>query len=100
MNTIACKIDVTKIDKSRLFKGKKGIYLDCLLIEKESQYGDDFVIVQGVTKEERQAGIKGAILGNAKFLGGKAQPQQAPALRQATASDMPPELPIEDDVPF
>lgn len=68
---IAAKIDVTKIDKSRLFQGKNGAkYLDVILIEsKESRYGDNFMVTQAVTQEERKAGTRGAILGNAKYLG-------------------------------
>jgi len=76
--TISCKIDVTKIDKTKLFKGKKGTYLDAILIEKKSEYGDDYMIVQGVSKEEREAGIKGAILGNAKIHGKQEAKQQSP----------------------
>lgn len=96
METIVAKIDVTKIEKARLFKGEKGTYLDVVLIPRENdQYGNDFMVVQSVTKEEREKGVKGPILGNAKFLrkrGEQAQgPQQAPAARSA---------PDDTDVPF
>ena len=68
-NVITCKVDVLKINKDRLFKGKKGTYLDLVLIPTpDSQYGDDYMVVQGVTKEERDAGQRGDILGNAKIL--------------------------------
>ena len=64
---ISLKIDVTKIDKSRLFKGEKGTYLDAVLIETpNNQYGDDYMIVQSVSKEEREQGVRGEILGNGK----------------------------------
>lgn len=64
------KIDVSKIDKSKLFKGSKGTYLDIVLIDTPgNQYGD-FMICQGLTKEDRAAGQKGAILGNGKVIGG------------------------------
>lgn len=74
---ISLKIDVSKIDKSRLFKGAKGTYLDAILIETpEGKYGD-YMIAQSVSKEERQAGVKGAILGNGKNIGGGyAQPKR------------------------
>lgn len=66
---ITAKLDVTKIEKSRLYKGEKGTYLDIVLIEtKNSQYGDDYMVVQGVSKEEREAGKKGNILGNARIV--------------------------------
>jgi len=69
--TITLKIDVDKIDKDRLFKGKKGTYLDAVLFlnEEDDEYGNNGMIVQSVSKEEREAGTKGAILGNAKMFG-------------------------------
>lgn len=67
---IKLKINVSKIDKARLFKGEKGTYLDCVLIDTpDGKYGD-YMIVQEVTKEERQSGVKGTIIGNAKNFGG------------------------------
>ena len=66
---IKLQIDVTKINKDKLFKGEKGTYLNCVLIETpNNQYGNSHMIVQDTSKEEREAGIKGAILGNAKEL--------------------------------
>ena len=66
MEIINLKIDVTKITKSRLFKGEKGTYLDCSLIPTpNSKYGD-YMIVEQVTKEERAQNVKGVILGNGK----------------------------------
>jgi len=67
------KIDVTKIDKARLFQGKNGArYLDFALIETpNNQYGDSHMIVQSVSKDEREAGVKGNILGNIKEVGAK-----------------------------
>jgi len=64
---VRLKIDVTKIDKERLFQGKKGTYLDAtvFLDDDPGQYGDNGMITQDVSKEEREAGTKGAILGNA-----------------------------------
>ena len=63
------KINVTKIDKARLFKGEKGTYLDAVAyidIDKVGEYGDNGMITQGVTKEQKANGDKGAILGNSK----------------------------------
>ena len=63
---IRLKIDVSKIDKSKLYKGAKGIYLDAVLFlnDEIDQYGNNGMIVQQVTKEEREQGVRGAILGN------------------------------------
>lgn len=59
---IIVKIDVMKIDKSKLFSGKNGAkYLDIVLMENrdgEDQYGNSHMAVQGVTKEERANGVR------------------------------------------
>lgn len=69
---ISLRIDVSKIDKTRLFKGEKGTYLDCVLIETPAaKHGNDYMIVESITKEERDAGKKGTILGNGKTLASK-----------------------------
>ena len=68
--TIALKINVTNIDKNRLYKGKKGTYLDAILHfdDVQDKYDNNGMIVQSVSKEERDNGVKGEILGNAKLL--------------------------------
>lgn len=76
---ISVKIDVTKIDKSHLFDGKNGAkYLDVILIETpDNRYGNDYMAAQSVSKEAREAGEKGPILGNGKIVGkGKSAPKK------------------------
>jgi len=66
---ISISIDVSKIKKEKLYKGAKGLYLDAVLIETpDNQYGNDYMVVQSVSKEEREQGIRGEILGNAKII--------------------------------
>ena len=75
---VSIKLDVTKIDKNRLFKGGKGTYLDATMfidIDNQGQYGDNGMITQDVTKEEKAAGKKGAILGNVKVFWNDSQQQ-------------------------
>jgi hypothetical protein len=99
MKIILVKMDVTKIDKNRLFKGAKGTYLDFALMEHDQpdQYGNDFMVVQSVSKEERLKGARGAILGNGKYAGGKpARTQTTQTASQAGTTGEPP----DDDVPF
>jgi hypothetical protein len=92
---IICKINVTKIDKARLFKGEKGTYLDIALVPtSNSTYGDDFMIVQSVSKEEREAGKKGNIIGNARFVK-KGARTKAPTPAIPKEDDG-----LGDDVPF
>ena len=64
------KIDVTKIDKDRLYKGEKGTYLDAVVIwsDQPDKYGNDGMIAQQVTKEERENKVRGNILGNAQHI--------------------------------
>jgi hypothetical protein len=71
---VKCKIDVQKIDKSHLYKTDKGNYLNVLLMENKggkSKYGDDGFIIQGVSKEAREAGERGPIIGNWQHLEAK-----------------------------
>ncbi len=67
---LSLKIDVTNIDKTKLVVGKKGTYLDAQVfvnLDEADQYGNHGMITQQVSEEERKAGEKGAILGNAKI---------------------------------
>lgn len=75
---ISLSIDVDKLDVKRLYKGKKGKYLSATLFLKEEvdQYGNNGFIVESITKEEREAGKKGTIIGNAKFMAGGSKPSQ------------------------
>jgi hypothetical protein len=63
---IKLRLDVTKIDKAGLYKGTKGTYLDCVAWPSKTpgQYGDTHYVVQELSKEKRDAGEKGAIIGN------------------------------------
>lgn len=95
---ITAKINCSKIDKAKLFKGEQGTYLDIVLIETPNgQYGD-WMVCQATTKEERAAGKRGAILGNGKNIqakGGnpKPAPRPTPAARPRPATN-------EDDVRY
>jgi len=92
-------LDVSKIDKSKLYKGKKGIYLNAavLLKDESDQYGNDGMIVQDVSKEEREQGVKGAILGNGKWAGQRPEQIancQAENCPQSNADDDGDEIPF------
>ena len=79
---VSLKINVSQIDKMRLFAGQKGKYLDATVfidIDQLDQYGNSGMITQDVKKEEKQQGVKGNILGNCKvFWNDGGQAQQAP----------------------
>jgi len=89
---VAIKIDVTKIDKERLFQGAKGTYLDAVVFleDEEDQYGNNGMITQQVSKEERQSGVKGNILGNVKIVGQTdSNPSTNTQPAQTGAEDLP-----------
>lgn len=83
---IEIKIDVTKIEKARIYEGKKGKYLHMTMFldtEKESQYGDHGFVTHKLDKEERDQGVKSPILGNGKiFYVDEGQSQQPRATQQ------------------
>jgi hypothetical protein len=92
---ITISIDVTKIDKERLYKGEKGTYMNLTTFidpDTEDQYGNHGFIAQSQTKEERESGAeRPAILGNCKVIfkeGGSA------------ASSSNSSAPITEDIPF
>ncbi len=97
---IVLKIDVTKISKEDLFVGKKGgKYLDAALHDKPNDFGDDGFVTQSVSKEKRDAGVKGPIIGNWRHVGAK--PKQATPKPSPSKPEPPENEPVtEDDVPF
>jgi len=90
---ISISIDVTKIDKSRLFTGKKGVYMDLTTfidLDEKDQYDNNGFISQSQTKEERDAGAdRTPILGNCKvfFNDGATQPTPPSMIEPAPADD-------------
>ena len=94
---ISIRITREKIAKEHCYVGKSGTYCDMVLFDNKAgkdQYGYDGFVVQSVSKEARQQGVKGPIIGNWKRIGEdkpKAAAAAAPALT-ATEDD--------DDVPF
>ena len=64
---IKIRIDVSKILKEHIYHGKKGKYLDCAVWPNRDgadDYGFTHRIVQEVSREAREAGEKGPIIGN------------------------------------
>ncbi len=85
---IKLKLDVTKIDKAHLYRGAKGTYLDAVAWPRKDgpdEYGNSHFIVQDLPRAARDAGAKGAIIGNMTLDG------SAPATQTADN---------RDDIPF
>jgi hypothetical protein len=93
---ISLKIDCTKIDKSRLYKGAKGTYLDLTTFvdtEQRDQYENNGFISQSLTKEEREAKYQTPILGNVKVFYTDST-TTAPAVAAMSIEE------LDDDIPF
>lgn len=69
MKIINAKINVNNIDRDKLYKGKKGLYLNVVLIPTPNSQYSDYMIKQQTTKDEPDI-----ILGNAsEFIPGPEQ---------------------------
>ncbi len=66
---ISLSINLSKIDKSKIFEGKKGQYLDLTTfvnLDDVDEYGKNGFITQSISKENRSNGVKMPIIGNNK----------------------------------
>lgn len=109
---ISLKIDVTKIEKERIFQGQKGKYIDLTTfvnLDELDQYGNNGFIAHSVSKEEREQGIQGAIIGNTKVFyndsqqapqSGQGQRPQYAGNQQAPQQEPQPNPLMEDSIPF
>ena len=103
---VSLKINVSEIEKGRLFAGKKGKYLDATVfidLDNLDQYDNSGMITQDVNKEEKANGIKGPILGNCKVFwkeGGNQQPQQQQSQPQQQPQANQQDDSFDDSIPF
>jgi hypothetical protein len=99
---VSIKIDLSKIDKSRIFESQKtgAKYLDItgVLTDTPDQYENNGFVKQNTTKEEREAGLKLPIIGNFKLLKILNDPG-APVSAQPIQREVNP-IVQSDDLPF
>jgi len=102
---IKLKINVSQIEKARLFAGKKGKYLDATVfvdIDNKDQYDNNGMITQDVTKEEKDQGVNGPILGNVKVFwrddNNQKEQAHSQGVQQAQATIEQDDF--DDDIPF
>ncbi|MEN8901974.1 MAG: hypothetical protein ABF247_11800 [Nonlabens sp.] len=100
---ISANIDLTKIDKSKIYEGKKGKYypITIVLNDEVGQFGDSGYVQTEQTKEERDAKAPKSFLGNVKVVwsngsnvapaprDGEPQHQQQNATQSAPEPDLP-----------
>ena len=67
---ISANIDLTKIEKAKIYEGKKGKYypITIVLNDELGQYGDSGYIQTEQTKDERDAKLPKSYLGNVKVV--------------------------------
>lgn len=90
--TITGSLNLSKIDKSKLIKGEKGVYLNIVIFvnDEVDQYNNNVAIAQSQSKEERENGNPTAYLGNGKTSDvNKSETKGQPAIDIA-----------DDDLPF
>ena len=67
-------INLSMIDKSKIINGKKGQYLNItMIVQNQSQYGNNVWITQSQSEEERKSEAKAVSLGNGavRWVGGE-----------------------------
>ncbi len=107
---IKIRINVTRVLKEHLYAGQNGKYLDLVAWPKKTgpdKNGNTHMVCQEVSKEAREAGEKGPILGDL-LLPDEAPPPartQPPPARQQRPAQQAAEETIadgmqEDDIPF
>jgi hypothetical protein len=97
---LSVRIDVTKIDKSRLYKGEKGTYLDLTTFVDTAvadQYENNGFISQTLSKDEREAKVQTPILGNVKVFYTDSGSPAGSAAQGNTAAE---ESAFDDEIPF
>ena len=68
---ITLQIKTGQINKEWLYKGKNATYLNLVLFPSQNDpYGNDWIVKQSLSKEQRAAGVKAPIIGNGKNMGG------------------------------
>ena len=99
---ISASIDLTKIDKAKIYEGKKGKYypITVVLNDEPGQYGDSGYIMTEQTKEERDAKTQKQYLGNVKVVWTNGQ-NVTTAERQGVQQSIEMQAaPAEPDLPF
>jgi len=100
---IKIKIDVTKIDKNRIFNGAKGKYIDLISFidtDKVGTFGDHGFVSQEVSKEEKDNGIKTPILGNVTVFYGLEKKGSQPQSQGYQPNQQAGYVPPQDNCPF
>ena len=68
-NIVNASLDLTKIEKSKIIKGKKGSYINMTMFinDENDQFGNNASVIISQTKEEREAKTPRVYLGNDNY---------------------------------
>ena len=102
---VEVSIDVTKIEKARLYQGQKGKYLTMTTfidVDQVDQYGNNGFIAHKKGQDEQN---NAPILGNVKVFWSDARqaqqaPQQQAQQQQVKINPQEPTIDFDDDIPF
>lgn len=101
---VSFRLNVSLIEKARLYKGEKGSYLNVtgFIDDAPDQYGNNGFLTQDCTKEERDAGLKMPILGNSKiFWSDDNNQSQSNKVNSPQVTQVENNIdPMEDSIPF
>ena len=101
---IKTSIDLSKIDKSKIIKGKKGQYLPITITlnDELDQFGNNGPVVIEQSKEEREAKSQKTYLGNVQVVWTNGQNVDAAPRKDAAQPQRQAPAPqqVEDDLPF
>ena len=100
---ISANIDLTKVDKSKIYEGKKGKYypITIVLNDELGQFGDSGYIQTEQTKEERDAKAPKSFLGNVKVVWSNgSNVASAPRDGEPQQQQSAPQSAPEPDLPF
>lgn len=103
---ISASIDLTKIDKSKLVHGSKGIYANITITinDEKDKFDNDCSISLNQSKEERESKAAKVYIGNGKTVWKSGSDNLMPweTLYKAPekAADAPAPVTVGDDLPF
>ena len=96
--TIHAKLKLDLLDKSKIIKGKKHNYYDVtLFINDETRYGNNVTIIDKMSKEDSDNGVKKNYIGEGKVVSVKGNVVRAERDDDSQQSQA---VAQEDDLPF
>lgn len=98
---ISINIDVKKINKERLYHGKKGVYcgITMILMDEPDDHGNDVQVWEEQTKDEREAKKDRNFLGSGKVIWTDER-DEGSAVEQYESSINNQDPGEDDDLPF